>query len=150
GPQRREPAPAVAEPAAPSAPAAETVELDLFDDLLTASESDEDVVKRLERELVEPAVRADSARVAALLHPDFEEIGRSGRLWGRDAILEALAEEDAPAAELAVLGTERIGADAILLTARTVDDRGASLRSSLWLRVGGRWRLRFHQGTPEA
>jgi ribonuclease HI len=150
-----EPAPAlaVAEQAAPAAaePApVETVELDLFGDLLTATETDEDVVTRLERELVEPAVRSDSARVAALLHPDFEEIGRSGLLWGRDAILEALAEEDAPAAELAVLGTARIGADAILLTARTVDDRGASLRSSLWLRVGGRWRLRFHQGTPEA
>ena len=36
------------------------------------------------------------------------------------------------------------------LPARTVDERGASLRSSLWLRSGGRWRLRFHQGTPEA
>lgn len=133
-------------------PAADTasVELDLFDELLTATESDEEVVTRLERELTEPAVRSDASRVAALLHPDFEEIGRSGRLWGRDAILEALAEEDAPAAELAVLGTERIGADAILLTARTVDERGTSLRSSLWLRSGGRWRLRFRQGTPEA
>ena len=127
-----------------------SVEFDLFDDLLTVSETDEEVVARLERELIEPAVRSDASRVAALLHPDFEEIGRSGTLWGRDAILEVLAVEDAPAAEIAVLGTERLGSDVILLTARTVDERGASLRSSLWLRSGGRWRLRFHQGTPEA
>jgi ribonuclease HI len=152
-----EPAPALhaqAELAAPSA-AATSVEFDLFDDLLTATdtgvtESDEEIVARLERELTEPTVRADSSRVAALLHPEFEEIGRSGTLWGRDAILEALEAEDAPTAEIEVLGTERVGSDVILLTARTVDERGASLRSSLWLRSGGRWRLRFHQGTPEA
>ncbi|WP_426624374.1 RNase H family protein [Leifsonia sp. McL0607] len=151
-----EPEPALARPAQAEAAAttppttAASVELDLFDDLLTMSETDEEVVARLERELIEPSVRADASRVAALLHPEFEEIGRSGRLWGRDAIVEALAEEDAPAAEIAVLGTERLGSDVILLTARTVDERGASLRSSLWLRSGGRWRLRFHQGTPEA
>ncbi len=133
----------------PAATAA-NVEFDLFDDLLTSAETDEEAVARLERELIEPSVRADASRVAALLHPDFEEIGRSGRLWGRDATLEALADEDARAAEIAVLGTERLGSDVILLTARTVDERGASLRSSLWMRNGGRWRLRFHQGTPEA
>ncbi len=121
---------------------------DLFDGL-PPEESDEDAVIRLERELLDPAVRADSSRVAALLHPDFEEIGRSGRLWGRDALVEALADEDEPAADLDVLGVQRIGEDVLLLTARTTDTRGTTLRSSLWVRSGGRWRLRFHQGTPE-
>lgn len=121
---------------------------DLFDGL-PPEESDEDAVIRLERELLDPAVRADSSRVAALLHPDFEEIGRSGRLWGRDALVEALADEDEPAADLDVLGVQRIGEDVLLLTARTTDARGTTLRSSLWVRSGGRWRLRFHQGTPE-
>lgn len=136
------------EPSFPVEPAA-AVEFDLFDGL-PVEESDEQVVERLERELLEPAVRADASRVAALLHPDFEEIGRSGRLWGRDARVESLADEEALPAELALLGVERIAADTILLTARSVDARGGTLRSSLWLRVGGRWRLRFHQGTPEA
>ena len=95
-------------------------------------------------------MRADTSRVAELLHPAFEEIGRSGRLWGRDAILEALADEEPEPVKLQVLGVERVGGDALLLTARTMDARGASLRSSLWLRNGDRWRLRFHQGTPEA
>lgn len=152
--------PAPARPARPSrpvgpeavagVPASGSVELDLFYDLPTTAETDEEIVARFERDLVEPSVRADPSRVAALLHPGFEEIGRSGRLWGRDAILEALAEDDAPAAELTVLAIERLGTDVILVTARTVDERGASLRSSLWLRSDGRWRLRFHQGTPEA
>ncbi|MFJ8894027.1 RNase H family protein [Leifsonia sp. NPDC102414] len=135
--------------------AQESVELDLFGDLeaeeLSAAETDAEAVVRLERELLDPAVRADASRVAALLHPDFEEIGRSGRLWGRDAIVQEIAADDgAAAAGLDVLGTEALSPGIILLTSRTVDARGSSLRSSLWLRVDGRWRLRFHQGTPEA
>jgi ribonuclease HI len=143
-------APATAPVAAPApAPAPEALELDIFGDL-GAAETDEQIVVRLERELLDPAVRSDAARVAELLHPDFEEIGRSGRLWGRDETVQALADEDAIAIELDVLGTEGIADGVILLTARTSDARGGSLRSSLWQRVGGRWRLRFHQGTPEA
>lgn len=130
------------------APESAPVELDLFDGL-PIDESDEDVVERLERELLEPSVRADASRVAALLHPDFAEIGRSGRLWGRDALVEALAEDGAPPRDLALVSAERIGADAMLLTMRTADARGSALRSSLWLRTDGRWRLRFQQATPE-
>jgi ribonuclease HI len=36
----------------------------------------------------------------------------------------------------------------MLLVFRATDARGSTIRSSLWLRDGGRWRLRFHQGTP--
>ncbi|MEO7015505.1 MAG: ribonuclease HI family protein [Leifsonia sp.] len=125
-------------------------ELDLFGEDVLTEESDTEIVERLERELLEPAVRADASRVAALLHQDFEEIGRSGRLWGRDAIVQALALEESSRVDIEVLGTDRLSPETILLTARTTDARGSSLRSSLWLRVNGRWRLRFHQGTPEA
>lgn len=132
-----------------AAPAA--VELDLFgEDLVVSSESDVEVVERLERELLDPAVRADASRVAAILHPEFEEIGRSGRLWARDAIVQELATEEPSRIGLDVLGADRIADEAILLTLRTTDALGSTLRSSLWQRVDGRWRLRFHQGTPEA
>jgi ribonuclease HI len=141
--------PELGAPAA-SATAASSIELDLFGEDVVVEESDEEVVERLERELLEPTVRADSSRVAAILHQDYEEIGRSGRLWGRDAIVQALAGEEADAVDFEVLGTEHLTPETILLTARTTDAGGSSLRSSLWLRVNGRWRLRFHQGTPEA
>jgi len=153
------PAPAAAAPAtAPAAVAAAatpasaqdaSLELDLFADL-AADETDEQVVARLERELLEPAVRSDASRLAELLHPSFEEIGRSGRLWGRDAIISELAVEDDQAAAMEVLAVDRVASETLLLTARTTDARGATLRSSLWVRSSGRWRLRFHQGTPEA
>ncbi|MGN6125782.1 MAG: RNase H family protein [Humibacter sp.] len=125
----------------------------LFDDTLVGEESDLDTVVRLERELLDPAVRSDPASVAALLHPDFEEIGRSGRLWGRDTLIEELSIEQGFVADVEVLGAERVGPDAVLLTMRATDARGATLRSSLWVRdragSGARWRLRFRQGTPE-
>jgi len=144
-------APSALPSASPEAPAEVDTALafDLFD-ALPAEESDEEVVARLERELLEPAVRSDASRLAELLHPSFEEIGRSGRLWGRDALVAELADERPFTADLVVLGVDRVAPEALLLTARTTDDRGATLRSSLWVRSSGRWRLRFHQGTPEA
>jgi ribonuclease HI len=143
------PEPAPATEIAPGAETARSLELDLFGDDVLADESDAEVVSRLERELLEPGVRADAARVATILHPDFAEISRSGRLLGRDATVLALATEDPLSVELEVLGTESLTPEVILLTARTTDAHGSALRSSLWVRVNGRWRLRFHQGTPE-
>ncbi|MFF1634898.1 RNase H family protein [Leifsonia sp. NPDC058248] len=137
-------------PSVTSPPSATSVELDLFGEDVVPDESDAEVVTRLERELLEPGVRADASRVAAILHPDFEEIGRTGRLWGRDAIVQALAAEEPQSIDLQVLGTEALTPETILLTTRTTDARGSALRSSLWVRANGRWRLRFHQGTPEA
>jgi ribonuclease HI len=152
-PATRAAAPTPAAESAPAAPPAAAVEdaleLDIFGDLAVA-ETDEEVVARLERELLDPAVRSDSSRVAGLLHPDFAEIGRSGRLWGRDDTLQALASEESEIVELEVLATDVVADGVILLTARTTDVRGGTLRSSLWQRSGDRWRLRFHQGTPEA
>ena len=129
--------------------AAETLEFDLFDGI-PPEESDEEAIARLERELLEPAVRSDASRLAELLHPSFVEIGRSGRLWGRDALVSELADDEPLAADLEVLAVDRVAPETLLLTARTTDARGATLRSSLWVRSSGRWRLRFHQGTPEA
>jgi ribonuclease HI len=99
----------------------------------------------LELALLEPAHRADRDFLERVLHPDFEEVGASGRRWPRDELIDTLLGDP---------GVHRPGAgefeanelwpDAILLTYRTPGSR----RSSLWLRAGGRWQLRFHQGTP--
>ena len=147
-----------AEPAAkapvatrPAATAASAPALALFaDEDIFASPDDVEQVMLLERELLDPAVRADSSRVAAILHRDFEEIGSSGRLWNREAIVNELAGEQPERVDFEVLRSDVVLPDAILLTSRTSDSRGSALRSSLWLRVDGRWRIRFHQGTPEA
>ena len=112
--------------------------------------SPEDLVEALERELLGPEVRGDIGRTGVLLHPDFMEIGSSGRVWTRDAMMMALEEDPGERTELEILGAERIATGAVLLTYRSYSRSGTVLRSSLWVLDNGRWRLRFHQGTPEA
>ncbi len=104
----------------------------------------------LERELLDPAVRADPIRLGELLHPDFEEIGASGRLWSRQAVLELLADEAAAEVGLDVLSLSQVDGSSALLTYRSLAASGNALRSSLWQLCDGQWRLRFHQGTREA
>jgi hypothetical protein len=108
---------------------------------------------RCERALLDPAVRHDRAQVEAFLAEDFLEFGSSGRVWDRQTIVESLATElyAAPIAEQ--MHCTRITADVALVTYGTVridsntGTRTETLRSSLWMKESGRWRMRFHQGT---
>ena len=131
-------------------------EPDLFSELeeepavALAETSPEAVVESLERELLRPETRADLGRTGVLLHPDFTEIGSSGRLWTRDAMIMSLEDNPGGHVELELLGADRLGEKTMLLTYRSHTREGSALRSSLWVLEGTQWRLRFHQGTPEA
>lgn len=116
-------------------------------------------VTALEKRLLDPAVRADLGEVARILHPDFEEIGSSGRTWSREEMLLALADTDHEPVDMTPLSASRLNESAILLQYRARSAGRTVLRSSLWLLtepspargagLQGTWRLRFHQGTPE-
>ncbi|WP_308468673.1 ribonuclease HI family protein [Rathayibacter soli] len=118
-------------------------------DVAAAALSDAATVERLERRLLDPLVRADAAEVARLLHPQFEEIGASGRHYDRDTVLQILESDPRTSATVEDVTTDAIADGVILLTYRSETNAGARLRSSLWVRQGSHWRLRFHQGTPE-
>jgi ribonuclease HI len=168
GTARERTAPAGAVPPAQAAPAARSAaplpagqqelfgEPDLFSELeepvLAAGGemSPEAIVESLERELLRPETRADLGRTGVLLHPDFTEIASSGRIWTRDALMMALEENPEGPTDLELLGAERLGERTLLLTYRSYSRSGTALRSSLWVLDGTQWRLRFHQGTPEA
>ncbi|RYB93460.1 ribonuclease HI family protein [Nocardioides oleivorans] len=127
-------------------------EPDLFSDLEdVAPTTDEEHVVAMERALLTDEVRGDRAAVAALLHPAWQEVGRSGRLWSRDDMLDAIGPGEP--VRLDVVSVERVDRDTILLVWRALADGRSTLRSSLWVRdggtSGGRWQQRFHQGTDE-
>ncbi|MFK0007071.1 RNase H family protein [Paenarthrobacter sp. NPDC090520] len=126
---------------------------DLFSELEDAAAtpelSAEEVVVALERELLRPDVRADIGRIGVLLHPEFAEIGQSGRFWTRDAMMVALEEDPGEHVELELLNADRLSENTILLNYRSLSHAGSALRSSVWLLDRGQWRLRFHQGTAE-
>ncbi len=137
-----------------SHPAAEVGQVEPEPDLFSgldagdAAPTDEEHVVAMERALLTDEVRSDRAAVAALLHPDWQEVGRSGRLWTRDDVLDEIGPIDPVGFE--VVSTDRLRDDAILLLWRTSTDERSTLRSTLWLRTGGQWQARFHQGTDES
>jgi hypothetical protein len=118
-----------------------------------ASDWDHDVVTvvALERRLLEPSVRASAAALEALLDPEFREIGASGQVWTRDAIIGALIQggaADTPIRDEDMDG--RLLADHLVLLTYLSDASGRrARRTSLWrLDPDAGWRLLHHQGTP--
>jgi ribonuclease HI len=81
-----------------------------------------------------------------LIADEFEEFGQSGRRLDRASVLEFLARP--PGREVTIEGfsVDRLSDDVALATYTTGPTR--TLRSSLWIRKGDAWRVRFHQGTP--
>ncbi|MFF8549880.1 DUF4440 domain-containing protein [Streptomyces albidoflavus] len=103
--------------------------------------------------LLTPGVRADPAEAARLLDPEFTEIGASGTLWTRDALLTALPTfEDAgtPGAEVLEMTGTLLAPGWVQLRFVTVRGQRRARRTSLWRLAedGERWRMYFHQGTP--
>ena len=98
--------------------------------------------------LLRPDVRRDPEQVVALLPPDFQEFGASGRVWDRGSIVSVTSGTDAPI-QATDLRTRDLGADAVLVTYRSREPGREALRSSVWLRdPDAGWLLLFHQGTP--
>jgi hypothetical protein len=114
-------------------------------------------VLRRERALLDPQVRADPDAVLDLLHPDFAEIGASGRLWDGPSVAASMAQSRLPggeqdagarAAEIDDVVLARLAPEVLLLTYRLLDRSRPTRRSSTWLRDPRRgWVMRFHQGT---
>jgi ribonuclease HI len=125
-------------------------------------EADVHEVLRHELRLLQPVVRADPDAVLALLHPDFTEIGASGRIWDGPGIARALAAEsesesrdgDGDACRIARiedLEYLRLAQDVAMLTYTAHEPVRVSRRTSIWVREnGGTWLLRLHQGTTIA
>jgi ribonuclease HI len=129
-------------------------EPDLFSGLDDAGDdltglSDEEQVIALERSALTDDVRSDPGAMAALLHPDWQEVGQSGRLWTREEMLAGIGPIGVEVS-LDVVSVERLSPDSILLLWRSISDDGSALRSSIWVRTPRGWQQRFHQGTREA
>jgi hypothetical protein len=120
----------------------------LSDDALLAT------LAALERELLDPATRADRGRVDALLDDAFVEVGRSGARYSKADLLARLpAQSVHPQTRADGFALRRLGPDAALLTWRsawTLPDGALerhTLRASVWQRSPEGWRLAYHQGT---
>jgi len=114
-------------------------------------------LQSLEVELHHPGLRLTRERLEQLLHPEFHEVGRSGRRYDRAMVIGFLASHptlpvvasdgfrvESLAPDLALLHYQSSQRDPVGTSANT------TLRMSLWQYADGRWQLRYHQGTPAA
>ncbi len=118
----------------------------------------------LETELLQNATRTCAARVSELLHDDFSEVGQSGVVWSKAAVIERLQAETLQGSVLRQLSEFKlIHADACTACVTYIATRfgpaaggnrdaapaplSASGRSSVWVLVCGQWRMLRHHGT---
>lgn len=110
-----------------------------------------DHLRSLEEALLDPAVRRNRAALEKLLREDFKEFGSSGRVWTRDQVIELLTNETFSPVRVEEFNCALLAESVALVTYRAVRTGLAtqtfSLRSSIWVREAGEWRLRFHHGT---
>jgi hypothetical protein len=82
---------------------------------------------------------------------DFFEFGRSGRVWMRDEMLFDGCPVIKIVLPLPNLKITFLNDATALVTYDSVVEYETlqhAHRSSIWSLIGGRWKLRFHQGTP--
>ena len=102
---------------------------------------------RLETALVNRNPAGVEGGLPDLIADDFLEFGASGRTWDADDVREEVASPgEGPDMALDDVSLTRLAADVALLIYRVGAPRPAN-RSSIWVRRGGRWLMRFHQGT---
>lgn len=100
-------------------------------------------------------VRSNPARLDKLLHDDFIEFGRNGRIYQKPDVLDEF-KYSTEAFKITSTDFEFAALDenVVLITYRSAhfDDANQeprhSLRSSIWHKTREAWKLRFHQGTP--
>jgi hypothetical protein len=114
--------------------------------------------RELEERLLRPDVRTSPEDITKLLADEFVEFGRSGRVFNKHHVTEALRDEQpeglSPARTADGLTVRWLTKYNALVTYHTVSgisttgEKRRTLRSSIWKRIDGRWQMIFHQGTP--
>ena len=104
-------------------------------------------ILQLEQSLLSPEVRLSAQRVEELIADEFVEFCSSGKVYrySRGDIFHTPAQ-----GRIEDFALRSLSPDCALATYRFVRTDGAvSLRSSVWQRLEGAWKMMFHQGTPE-
>jgi glyoxylase I family protein len=109
-----------------------------------------ETLRRLEVALASANPAGVEGGLPALIPDDFLEFGASGRTWDADAIREALARSPAEDPEELLDFTVAELAPGVVLATYRLGQPRPSNRSTVWLLRGGRWQVRFHQGTLRA
>lgn len=101
-----------------------------------------------EANLTDPDIRQSMEKTEQLLHPEFLETGSSGIVYDRDTMIELMLGEAPGDVIIRDFTVHPLSDDTALVTYRSIGISGQEARrSSIWVEVGDRWQLRYHQGT---
>lgn len=109
-------------------------------------------LEHLEEGLWRGETRFDREWMDRVLHPEFSEVGRSGRTYSRAEIIAASSGHLEVELPLERYRMQLIDEDVALVryvSRQTMDGEARPAeRSSMWVNTNDGWQLRFHQGTP--
>ncbi len=116
-----------------------------------------DNLRSLEVSLHQNNNRTSIAKLTELLHPNFVEIGYSGKTYNFNSMLEHLPKLPLDfivwSQDFEYYQYDKNVIQVSYLSANLEKD-GSLLRhakrTSIWVRESGIWKMRFHQGTPTA
>ena len=107
------------------------------------------LIKKLEESLLLAEVRNSKEKLELLLHDDFLEYGKSGRVYTKHLTIEALTKEkNESKIKLFDFELKELSEGAVLALYKTKSLNQITLRSSIWKKHSQYgWQLFFHQGT---
>jgi hypothetical protein len=117
-----------------------------------------DHLKNLEIALHQHDVRINIDKLKELLHPEFVEIGYSGKTYDFNSIVENLRSESSPDYEVwsQDFSYNQYASDTVQVVylsaqlGKNGDLSRHAKRTSIWVNESGRWQMKFHQATPVA
>ena len=101
-----------------------------------------------EYKLLDPQIRGSKEKLSHLLAPNMCEIGRSGKFYDRECIIDSLSEDPGGDDVMTIqnFNLQALSESICFVTYEISEDE--SLRSSIWKKYGEDWKMAFHQGTP--
>ena len=115
---------------------------------MTLSPTQQQELIILEESLWKDDTRFDTFYMEKILHPDFFEFGRSGRIYERSHTIYVARSDINAIFPLKSLAFHEVSKDTILITYKSqvqYETLEIANRSSLWVKINGIWKLRFHQ-----
>ena len=112
-----------------------------------------EVIKNLEEKLIKHGNNNLPEEISSLLSENFIEFGSSGKIYNKKQTIEALNQGSEDQIIINDFKTTLLTGEVVLVTYTAVrtyiagDRNIKSLRSSVWKKLDGAWKICFHQGT---
>jgi hypothetical protein len=110
-------------------------------------------IYELESRLIDPEVRKSAEKISELVAEDFWEHCTSGGIYhySKNAVFLSGDQPEELNWEIVDYRVRALAGDVVLTTYKLIKHNEApkeySLRSSIWKRFAGQWKMVFHQGT---